>query len=70
MAVPCLTRAPPTPVRAGWDVRGAVRKIWAGERRLAAVQQDKDAGSRAAIKAILFHAVQHDNNFGKKTLPI
>ena len=51
-------------------MRGAVRKIWAGERRLAAVQQDKDAGSRAAIKAILFHAVQHDNNFGKKTLPI
>ena len=52
-------------------MRGAVRKIWAGERRLAAVQlQDKDSGSRAAIKAILFHAVQHDNKFGKKTLPL
>lgn len=51
----------------GWDVRGPVRRIWDGERSLVALQRGKDAGSQEAIKTILFHAVQNDNKYGKRT---
>ena len=56
------------PVSAGYDLRGAVHKIWMGERRLAALQQNTDAGTREVIKAILFHATKYDNSHGHKRI--
>ena len=42
---------------AGWDVRGGVTRLWAGERNVEKLLADKDPGSRLALQA-----------FGKKTL--
>lgn len=56
---------PNTP--AGFDVRGAVRRIWLGSRDAHMLMMGKDAGSAAAIKQILFHAQQYDDKFGKQT---
>ena len=53
---------------AGYDLRGAVHKIWMGERRLSALQQNTDAGTREVIKAILFHATKYDNSHGHKRI--
>lgn len=39
-----------------------------GERRPDVLAEGKDGGSREAIKAILFHAVQNDKKRGHKTL--
>lgn len=58
----------PVASAAGWDIRGPVRRIWIGERSLAVLTEGKDAGSREAIKTILFHAVQYDRKHGRKTL--
>ncbi|KAL4418994.1 hypothetical protein ABPG77_000859 [Micractinium sp. CCAP 211/92] len=52
----------------GWDIRGPARRIWSGERSLATLTAGKDAGSREAIKAVLFHAVQNDKKYGHKVL--
>ncbi|PSC68893.1 T-cell activation mitochondrial [Micractinium conductrix] len=52
----------------GWDVRGPVRRIWDGERNLEVLQQGKDAGSRDAIKSVLFHVVLYDRKHARRYL--
>lgn len=47
-------------------MRGAVRRIWAGERDAAALCEGKDAGTTLAVKAILFHATAYDTKYGGK----
>ena len=52
-----------------WDIRGPVARIWAGEREAGPLVRGKDAGSREAIKMVLWHARQYDTQHGKKTTP-
>lgn len=51
----------------GWDVRGPVHRVWAGERDAASLVQGKDEGSQAAVSSILRHVRQLDADFGFKT---
>eukprot|EP00887_Chlorella_sp_A99_P005361 scaffold1.g5361.t1 len=52
---------------AGWDLRGAVVRIWAGEREARHLVAGKDDASREAIKLVLWHALQYDSKHGHKT---
>lgn len=63
--LPTLTTSPPA--RAGWDVRGAVRRVWSGERHLGSLLDGKDAGTQLAIKAIHFYSLQNDKKMGRQT---
>lgn len=51
----------------GWDVRGPVRKIWAGERDEKVLVKGKEGGTVAAIQTLLMHAKAGDEAMGKKT---
>ncbi|EFN59079.1 expressed protein [Chlorella variabilis] len=51
----------------GWDVRGAVRRVWSGERHLGSLLDGKDAGTQLAIKAIHFYSLQNDKKMGRQT---
>lgn len=53
---------------AGWDIRGAAHRLWRGERELRRLTAGKDAGSQAAIQALLYHAKQFDKQYGPKTI--
>ncbi|KAL6770584.1 hypothetical protein ACKKBF_B31830 [Auxenochlorella protothecoides x Auxenochlorella symbiontica] len=50
----------------GWDVRGAVHKIWAGARDYKALRVGVDPGSCDAIKAVLEHTRRYDEQYGHK----
>lgn len=52
---------------AGWDIRGPVHKIWAGQRDYQALRVGIDPGSSDAIKAVLRHALEYDKQYGLKT---
>ena len=52
----------------GWDVRGAVQKIWQGGRDVQALAADKDRGSRMAIEAILNHTMGLETQRGPPTV--
>lgn len=52
--------------RAGWDVRGGVTRIWAGERDLDELIAEKDSGSQIALRTILNFARNFENDFGKR----
>jgi hypothetical protein len=54
--------------RAGWDVRGALARIWAGERSEAALCAGKEGGTKEAIQALLFYAKQNDSTYGLKAV--
>lgn len=54
------------PTTAGWDVRGAVHKIWAGARDYKALRVGVDPGSCDAIKAVLEHTRRYDEQYGHK----
>lgn len=51
---------------AGWDVRGGVIRLWAGERELDALIAKKDLGSQIALQTILSFARKFEGDFGKK----
>jgi hypothetical protein len=51
---------------AGFDVRGAVHRIWRGERSLKALQAGKDQGSRLVVQAIVAFALIMDKKYGGK----
>ena len=51
---------------AGWDVRGGVMKIWAGERDMDNILVDKDAGSAIALKTVMQYALKFEQDFGAK----
>ncbi|PRW58250.1 T-cell activation mitochondrial [Chlorella sorokiniana] len=51
----------------GYDVRGAARRIWQGQRDLQLLTIGKDVGTALAIKQILFHATVYDRKMGKQT---
>lgn len=51
---------------AGWDVRGGVTRLWAGERNLDELIADKDLGSQIALQTIVSFARKFENDFGKK----
>mmetsp|Transcript_24403 Transcript_24403/g.63381 ORF Transcript_24403/g.63381 Transcript_24403/m.63381 type:complete len:240 (-) Transcript_24403:173-892(-) len=48
----------------GWDLRGAVYRIWKGERDLSAVLEGKDSGTRAALTAVMYHCKKFDEELG------
>lgn len=50
----------------GWNVRGAAQRVWNGERSFEALAKGKDAGSAAAIQALLFHAIRNDAQYGSR----
>lgn len=52
---------------AGWDVRGPVIRLWAGQRDYQKLRAGLDPGSSDAIKAILMHAQRYDEQYGSKT---
>lgn len=58
----CISNAAPT----GWDVRGAVHKIWAGTRDYKLLRTGVDPGSCDAIKAVLEHTRRYDEQYGHK----
>lgn len=51
---------------AGWDVRGGVTRLWAGEHDLDALIAEKDLGSQIALQTILNFARKFEGDFGKK----
>lgn len=53
---------------AGWDVRGGVTRLWAGDRDLDELIAQKDLGSRIALQTILNFARKFENDFGKKAI--
>ena len=55
---------------AGWDVRGGVTRLWAGERNYEKLLADKDPGSRIALQAVIDLTSKFEQDFGKKTLQI
>lgn len=50
----------------GWDVRGGVTRLWAGERNFAKLLADKDLGSRLALQAVIDLTSKFEQDFGKK----
>lgn len=67
ICTPWCSTGPPAHPLTGFDVRGAVRRIWLGQRDAQLLLMGRDAGSAAAIKQILFHAQMYDNKLGKQT---
>ena len=51
---------------AGWDVRGGVTRLWAGERDLDELIANKDLGSQIALQTTLNFARKFEDDFGKK----
>lgn len=52
--------------RAGFNVRGAVHRVWQGERSLRALQAGMDLGSQLVMQAIVAFALINDRQYGGK----
>ena len=50
----------------GWDIRGGVSRIWAGDTDLGDLMTDKDPGSQLALQTILDFAKKFKADFGKR----
>ncbi len=55
---------------AGWDIRGGVSRLWAGERDLDELLADKDPCSRIALQTVIDFAKKFEEDFGKKAVNI
>ena len=55
-------------VDAGWDIRGGVTRLWAGDRDLTQLLASKDPGSRIALETVIRCATMFEQDFGKKTI--
>ena len=53
---------------AGWDIRGGVTRLWAGDRDLTQLLASKDPGSRIALETVIRCAGMFEQDFGKKTV--
>lgn len=53
---------------AGWDIRGGVTRLWAGDRDLTQLLASKDPGSRVALETVIRCATMFEQDFGKKTI--
>ncbi|KAL0022488.1 hypothetical protein WJX79_010730 [Trebouxia sp. C0005] len=54
----------------GWDIRGGVTRIWAGDRDLADILASKDPGSKIALETVIRLAKLFEEDFGKKTVNV
>ena len=55
---------------AGWDVRGVVTRLWAGEQDLDYLIAEKDIGSQLALQTIMDFAKRFEVDFaGKQPAP-
>ncbi|DBA74212.1 TPA: hypothetical protein ACH3X1_011005 [Trebouxia sp. C0004] len=52
----------------GWDIRGGVTRLWAGERDLTDILASKDPGSKIALETVIRLAKLFEEDFGKKTV--
>ena len=51
----------------GWDIRGGVTRLWAGDHDLENLIVEKDTGSQLALRTILAFAKKFEADFGQKT---
>ena len=52
---------------AGWDVRGVVTRMWAGEQDVDQLIAEKDIGSQLALQTIVDFAKKFEEDFPKKS---
>ncbi len=55
---------------AGWDIRGGVTRLWAGDRDLTDILASKDPGSKIALETVIRLAKLFEEDFGKKTVNV
>jgi len=57
-------------LHAGWDIRGGVTRLWAGDRDLTDILASKDPGSKIALETVIRLAKLFEEDFGKKTVNV
>ncbi|KDD74372.1 hypothetical protein H632_c1362p0 [Helicosporidium sp. ATCC 50920] len=50
-----------------WDIRGAVHRLWAGERKVEVLTRGKGAHTAAIIEIMLKNTQENDAKYGYKT---